>query len=118
MSLEVHGHGVVSSIGGRYTRFVNYETRIAEVRAQLGALDAQLDNQRTPYMKSQVRFGGHLLDDAEAALRHAAEADEPGDKALWLTFANFSMTHAKQIGDTVQKAGEPGGLANLIEIGG
>jgi hypothetical protein len=109
---------VVLSIGGRYTRFVSYEKLIAEVRAQLDALDAQLDSQRTPYMKAQLRFAGHLLDDAEVALRHAAEAEEPGDKTLWITFANFSVTHAKQIRDTVQKAGEPGGLANLIEIGG
>lgn len=38
-----------------------------------GALsDASLDAQRTSYLKSQLRFAEHLLDDAVAGLRHAA----------------------------------------------
>lgn len=85
---------------GRYTRFVNYEEKIAEVRARLTMLDAMLDEKRTPYLKSQIRLAGYSLDDAEAAVRHAETASDP---ANWNVFTDLSIQQASQRAETIQK---------------
>ena len=99
---------------------VEYEKRIKEVRAQIDTLDASLNSQRTPGMKAQLQFARHLLDDAEAALRHAKEEDSTShDTAMWHAFAGFSIQHSTQIRDTIQKTVETyGGPANVLEVGG
>ena len=97
---------------------MTYEKQIDEIRTRLGALDASLDEKRTPYLKGQVKFAGHCLDDAESALRHAAKASPP-DAAMWHAFASFSIQHATQVWDTIHRSVEKyGGPANVIEAGG
>jgi hypothetical protein len=97
---------------------MEYEKQINEARARIDSLDASLDNQHTPFMKSQLRFAGHLLDDAESAMGHAAEAG-PRDAAMWHAFADLSIQHATQIWKTIQKSVEKyGGPANVREVGG
>ena len=101
-----------------YYLLVEYDKQITDARTRIGALDASLDNQRTPYMKSQLRFAGHLLDDAESAVGHAAKAG-PRDAAMWHTLADFSIQHATQIWKTIHESVERyGGPANAIEVDG
>ena len=45
------------------------EKQIEEQRAQTAALDSSLDNERTPYLKQQLRLARHALDDAGDGLR-------------------------------------------------
>jgi hypothetical protein len=94
------------------------EKQINELRAQIDTLDASLDSQRMPGMKSQLQFARHLLDDADSALRHAKEGDStPRNVAMWHTFAAFSIQHATQIRDTIHKTVEAnGGPANVLEV--
>ena len=95
---------------------MEYEKQINEARARIDILDASLDNQRTPYMKSQLRFAGHLLDDAESAVGHAAKAGTR-DAAMWHTFADSSIQHATKIWKTIQESVEKyGGPANVTEV--
>lgn len=96
----------------RYTLFVNYEKQIGELRTRLGALDALLDEKRTPYLKWQVKFAGHCLDDAESACRNAATANDP---ASWHMFATLSIHHATRIWETIQKLGN-GDPSKVIEM--
>jgi len=97
---------------------MEHEKQITEVRARLDTLDALLDNKRTPFMKSQLRFASHLLDDAESAVCHAAKAS-PRDAVMWRSFADFSIQHAAQIWKAIQESVEKyGGPANVMEVGG
>lgn len=91
---------------------MNYENQIVELRMRLGVLDALLDEKRTPYLKGQVRFAGHCLDDAESACCHATKASDP---MSWYTFAALSIHHATQIWETIQKLGN-GDPSKLIEV--
>jgi len=52
---------------------IDLEQRIAIERETITALDAQLDTNRTPYLKDQLRLAKHLLDDAADGLRHASK---------------------------------------------
>jgi hypothetical protein len=44
----------------------NVEQRIKEERERVAALDSTLDSKRTPYLKGQLRFASHMLDDAHS----------------------------------------------------
>ncbi len=94
------------------------EQQIADERARITALDATLDNQRTPYLKAQLRFATHILDDADAALRHAPKA-QPRDAAMWMGFAAMNLQHATEKRTKVQAAVDSyGGPQNIVEVGG
>lgn len=69
------------------------EQRIANERAAITALDSALDSTRIPYMKSQLRFAGHMLDDAVSALRHADKV-QPYDVDMWIGFAETNLQTA------------------------
>jgi len=93
------------------------ELQIADERARIAALDASLDKGRTPYLKSQLRFATHILDDASAALRHAAKA-QSRDAEMWMGFAAMNLQHAKEKREKVQAAVDKyGGTQNILEIG-
>lgn len=94
------------------------EQQIAEERACIETLNATLDSGRTPYLKGQLRFATHILDDAAAALRHAAKA-QPPDAAMWMEFALMNVQHAKEKREKVQAAVDKyGGPQNIVEFGG
>jgi hypothetical protein len=93
------------------------EELIAVERAQVVAVDSSLDEKRTPYMKRQVRFAGHLLDDATAGLGHATNAT-PQNRAMWQEFVLMNLQMAAQIRQKVQAAVEKfGGAEHVIEVG-
>lgn len=95
-----------------------WEKRIKEARTQIDTLNSSLDDRRTPNMKAWLRFAAHLLDDANAALGHAAKAS-PKDAAMWHGFADFSIQHSMQIWKTARESVDKyGGPANVQEIGG
>jgi hypothetical protein len=52
---------------------IDLEQRIAIEWEAITALDAQLDTNRTPYLKDQLRLAQHLFDDAADGLRHASK---------------------------------------------
>jgi hypothetical protein len=94
------------------------EERIKSERAAIAALDSTLDSERTPYLKSQLRFAGHMLDDAEAAMRLAVKA-APKYVAMWIGFAGISIQMATDKRQSVQVAVDAfGGPEHVIEIGG
>lgn len=94
------------------------DKQIADERARIAALDATLDNQRTPYLKGRLRFAGHMLDDAAAALRHAAQA-QPNYVGMWIGFAEWNVQAATQLREKVQAAVDKyGGPEHVIEVGG
>ena len=96
----------------------NFEQQITEERARIVALDSVLDSKRTPYLKSQLRFAGHMLDDAASALRHADKA-QPNYVAMWIGFAEMNLQAAAQRREKVQAAVDKyGGPVNVIEVGG
>ena len=94
------------------------EQKIADERARITALDATLDNQRTPYLKGRLQFAGHMLDDAADALRLAAQA-QPNYVGMWMGFAEWNIQAAKQLREKVQAAvDEYGGPQHVIKVGG
>jgi hypothetical protein len=94
------------------------EQRIQGERASITALDSALDSNRAPYLKSQLRSAGHLLDDAEAAMRLAGKA-APKYVAMWMGFAEISIQMATDKRRTVEVAVDAyGGAEHVIEIGG
>jgi hypothetical protein len=95
----------------------NLEQQISEERARITTLGSALDSTRTPYLKSQLRFAGHMLDDAVSALRHAEKA-QAYDSTMWLGFAVMNLQGATQRREKVQAVVEKyGGPANVTEIG-
>jgi len=94
------------------------EQRILNERAQLLALDSTLDDKRTPYMKRQLRFAGHMLDDATTGLSHAARAN-PSNAAMWRDFAQMNIQIAAQLREKVRAAVDKyGGPEHITEIDG
>lgn len=92
------------------------DQRIAEERAKINALDSSLDAQRTPYLKAQLRFAGHMLDDAMAGLKHASKA-EPSYVGLWLEFVEMNIQNATQRREKVKAAVDIyGGAENIMEF--
>jgi hypothetical protein len=51
------------------------EKQIEEERARIAALDAKLDNDRTPVYKERLLFASHLLDDAVSCGNPTLAAD-------------------------------------------
>jgi hypothetical protein len=95
---------------------MNTDQRILEERALINALDASLDARRAPYLKSQLRFAGHMLDDAQVALAHAAKAG-PTDAGMWLGFAEINIENAIQRREKVEDViNKYGGASNVMEI--
>lgn len=93
------------------------EKRIEEERALIVSLDSTLDANRTLYMKRQLRFGMHTLDDAVLGLRHAKE--NPKYEDMWIGFAEMNFQIASQIRQKVQAAVDKfGGPNHIIEMGG
>jgi hypothetical protein len=80
---------------------VDLEQRIATVRAAITALDAQLDANRTPYLKSQLRLALHLLDDATDGIRHATNA-LPAYVSMYNSFAQSNINRAEHIRQGVE----------------
>jgi hypothetical protein len=94
------------------------EKQIADERARIGALDAGLDNQRTPNLKAQLRLATHILDDADAALRHAGTIQQQHDVAMWMGFAALNLKHATEMREKIQAAIDSrGGPQNIVEVG-
>jgi hypothetical protein len=90
--------------------------RIADERTRTSALDATLTFDRTPYLKSQLRFAGHLLDEADDALGHVAKGQADYDY-MWLGFAKMNIQHAAQRREKVQElVNRYGGPDNAVEI--
>jgi DNA repair ATPase RecN len=93
------------------------DQQIAEERARINTLDSSLDAKRTPYLKNQLRFAGHMLDDALAALDHASKA-EGNYVSMWIDFAEMNIQNANQrrqkVQDVVNKYGGP---ENIVEGG-
>jgi cytochrome c-type biogenesis protein CcmH/NrfG len=77
------------------------------------ALNGQI---KTPYLKNQLQGASHSLDDAEAALEHALQAD-PTDKGMWINLAQFNLQMATQFRQKVQEYFDKYG-PNIQEIGG
>jgi hypothetical protein len=90
--------------------------RIEEERARIAALDSKLDANRTPYIKKQVTFAGHILDDAQAGLRHAKES--PSHEAMWFDFVEMNIQNAGSVRQRIEAViNKYGGPANIIEVG-
>ena len=93
------------------------EKQIEEQRAQTAALDSSLDNERTPYLKQQLRLARHALDDAGDGLRYVAKANQH-DAAMWLGFVQMNVRIATDIFQKVKAAvQEHGGPEHVIEVG-
>jgi len=76
-----------------------------------------LDSTRTPYLKRQLRFAGHMLDDAVDAMRLAAA--HPNHHAMWIDFAQMNFQTATQLRQHVKAAVDKyGGPERVMEIGG
>jgi len=96
----------------------DFRKRIDDERGRISALDASLDASRTPYLKWQLQFAGHLLDDAENGLRHAAQGDS-SYKPMWLGFAEMNIQQAGQRRQKVQESVDKfGGPDKITEYGG
>lgn len=96
---------------------MDQKTRIKGVRTRIETLDASLDDQRTPYLKSKLRSAKHDLDDAELALRHAESS--PSDATRWHNWAELSIQQACQITDLVRETVRKyGGPENVLEVAG
>lgn len=97
--------------------YMQPEQRIGEERSRIKALDSSLDPERTPYLKNQLRFAGHMLDDAVDALRFAAKADS-NYGALWTDFAEMNIQNAIQRREKVQALVDRyGGPKKVMEVG-
>lgn len=91
------------------------EQQIAEERAQIAALDSKLDAKRAPYIKKQLTFAGHILDDAEAGLRHAKA--NPDSAAMWLDFVGMNLYNATTMRQKIQAVvNKYGGPENVEEF--
>ena len=91
--------------------------RIASERDAISTLDSSLDSERTPYLKEQIRFASHMLDDALSALRLASDA-RTNNAVLYLTGAEMFLEMATQIRETVQGNVEAYGGSEIIrEVG-
>jgi hypothetical protein len=88
-------------------------SEVAAERETTSALNGQI---KTPYLKNQLRRASHSLDDAEAALRHALQAN-PTDKGMWINLAQFNLQKATQFRQKVQEYFDKYG-PNIQEIGG
>ncbi len=81
-------------------------------------LDSSLDANKTPYLKGQLRFALHSLDDAGDGLVHAAKADSKWG-ATWLDFAATNIQIAVQLRQKVQAVVDKfGGPQQIKEVGG
>src|SRR5689334_21048302 len=89
--------------------------RIAFERDAISTLDSSLNSERTPYLKEQLRFASHMLDDALGVLGLAADA-RTNNAVLYLTGAEMFLEMATQIRDTVQRNVDAhGGPENVRE---
>ena len=94
------------------------EQRIKEEKARVIALDSTLDAKRTPYLKGQLRFASHMLDDAMDALLLAEKA-EPNYVAMWVDFAETNIQRAVHSREKVKAAVDKfGGPDHIVEMGG
>ena len=95
------------------------EQRIKDERARIFALASKLDANRTPYIKKQLTFAGHILDDAQAGLRHAKEA--PSHEAMWFDFIEMNIQNAaslrQRIEAMVNKYGGPENVEEFPKLG-
>jgi hypothetical protein len=95
----------------------NLQLQIAEEKVRIEATRFNL-GLRTPYLESQLRFAGLILDDAVSALRHAEKAPA-SHTAIWIDFAVINHQGATQRREKVQAVIDKyGGAANVIETGG
>ena len=89
---------------------------IAAERAAIAALDSQLSNERTPFLKSRLLFATHQLDDSESVLRLADKSTRSPNAAMMRDWAVFCVRMAsetrKKIEEDVNKRGGP---ANVEE---
>jgi hypothetical protein len=93
---------------------LDLEKRIAVEKTQVAALHSKLDDARTPYIKRQLTFARHLLDDAEAGLRNAKAT--PTHEGMWLDFVAMTIQNANRIRQTVEDVVEKyGGPEKIIE---
>jgi hypothetical protein len=70
-----------------------------------------------PPSVSQLRFAGHMLDDAVSALRRADKAQLPY-VAMWIEFAQMNLQAATQRREKTQATVDKyGGPANVVEVG-
>jgi hypothetical protein len=74
-------------------------SEVAAERETTSALNGQI---KTPYLKNQLQRASHSLDDAEAALQHAMQAN-PTDKGMWINLAQFNLQMATQFRQKVQE---------------
>ncbi len=92
------------------------EQQIAEQRAAIAKLDNALDNQRTPYLKSRLKFATNMLDDAEQVQR-LIESGKYGPTMC--RFVAQSIQIATQMHDEVRdRVNKYGGPEHVLEAGG
>ncbi len=100
-------------------------TRADKIRTNAGAerdlitrLDARLKQERTPYLKAQLRLALNNVDDVDMLLRFEQQA-QPQYAGAWLAIAEGNIATAATIRQQVQKLVDTyGGPDNVIEVGG
>ena len=78
------------------------EQRIESERKEVTSLDAELNPERTPFLKNQLRRAINILDDSEMALQLSTRAGDKNE-GLWMALAETNLEAASQIRKQVQE---------------
>lgn len=94
------------------------KTNAATEKNLITRLDGTLNQDRTPYLKAQLRLTLSNVDDVDMLLRFEQQA-QPRYAGAWLAIAEGNVARAAATCQQVQKLVDAyGGPDNVIEVGG